>query len=157
MKKESRVQSTHYAGRLSEYQLYGNPDRRFAEYERDEFNAYQNFLYKRALFGLTIYSADELSIMHWDKKKRIVKVHTRTQNVLNLWKQEIINSSVNKVLSSLFYHSRFVKEMVEKFGSDTDPNYISKVSFKDLGITKKDIVTKLMEEKILPVNFYELE
>ena len=47
--------------------------------------------------------------------------------------------------------------MVEKFGNDTDPNYISRVSFKDLGITKRDIVTKLMEEKILPVNFYELE
>ncbi|NBP16059.1 hypothetical protein EBU95_16985 [bacterium] len=157
MKKQSRVQPTEYSGRLSEYQLYGNPDRRFVEYERDEFNAYQNFLYKRALFGLSVYSTDELSIMHWDKKKRILKVHTRTQNVLNLWKQEMINSTVNKLLSNLFYHSAFVKEMIEKFGSDTDPEYISRVSFKDLGVSKKAIVTKLIEEKILPVNFYELE
>jgi len=152
----SRVQPTEYSGKLSEYQLYGNPSQRFVEYERDEFNAYQNFLYKRALFGLSVYSAEELSIMHWDKKKRIQKVHLRTQNVLNLWKQEIINSTVNKIFSTLFFHSSFAKDMVEKFGNDTDPNYISKVNFKELGIDKRQIVTKLIQEKILPVNFYEL-
>lgn len=156
MKKQSRVQPTEYSGRLSEYQLYGNPNQRFVEYERDEFNSYQNFLYKRALFGLSVYSAEELSIMHWDKKKRIQKVHLRTQNVLNLWKQEIINSTVNKIFSTLFFHSSFAKDMVEKFGNDTDPNYISKVNFKELGIDKRQIVTKLIQEKILPVNFYEL-
>jgi len=67
MKRQSRVQPADYSGKLSEYQLYGNPNQRFVEYERDEFNTYQNFLYKRALFGLSVYSADELSIMHWDK------------------------------------------------------------------------------------------
>jgi hypothetical protein len=46
--------------------------------------------------------------------------------------------------------------MVEKFGNDTDPNYISKVNFKELGVDKRQIVTKLIQEKILPVNFYEL-
>ena len=41
-------------------------------------------------------------------------------------------------------------------GNDTDPNYISKVNFKELGVDKRQIVTKLIQEKILPVNFYEL-
>jgi hypothetical protein len=152
----SRVQPTEYSGKLSDYQLYGSPSQRFVEYERDEFNAYQNFLYKRALFGLSVYSAEELSIMHWDKKKRILKVHSRTQNVLNLWKQEIINSTVNKIFSTLFHHSSFAKDMVDKFGNDTDPEYISKVNFKDLGVQKRQVIAKLIQEKILPSNFHEL-
>lgn len=156
MKKQSRVQPVEYSGRLSDYQLYGRPNQRFVEYERDEFNSYQNFLYKRALFGLSVYSAEELSKMHWDKKKRIQKVHLRTQTVLNLWKQELINSTVNKIFATLFHHSSFVKDMIEKFGDDTDPNYISKVNFKDLGIDKRQVVSKLIQEKILPANFYEL-
>jgi hypothetical protein len=156
MKKQSCVQPVQYSGRMSDYQLYGKGAERFVEYEKDEFNNYQNFLYKRALFGLSVYSKEDLSIMHWDKKKRIQKVHIRTQNVLNLWKQEIVNSTVNKIFSTLFHHSSFVKDMVEKFGDDTDPNYISKVNFKDLGIEKRQVVTKLIQERILPVNFYEL-
>ena len=94
--------------------------------------------------------------MHWDKKKRIQKVHQRTQNVLNLWKQEIVNGTVNKFFSHIFHHSPLAKEMVEKFGSDTDPDYISHVNFKDLGLEKKQVVSKLVQEKILPANFYEL-
>jgi hypothetical protein len=156
MKKQSCVQPVVYSGRLSDYQLYGKKIERFVEYEKDEFNDYQNFLYKRALFGLSVYSKEEISIMHWDKKKRILKVHSRTQSVLNLWKQEIINSTVNKIFSTLFHHSSFVKDMIENFGTDTDPTYISKVNFKDLGIDKRQIVVKLIQEKILPVNFYEL-
>jgi len=155
-KKRSHVQPSIYNGELSDYQTFGNRQEGYVEYERDEFNAYQNFLYKRALYGLSVYSAAELSIMHGDKRKRILKVHTRTQNVLNLWKQEMVNGMVNTIFSSLFHHSKFAKQIVEKFGTETDQNYISSVDFKSLGVEKKQIVSKLMQEKILPANFYEL-
>ena len=49
------------------------------QFEKDPFNSYQNFLYKRALFGLSVYQKDELEKMHWDKKRRIEKVHQRAQ------------------------------------------------------------------------------
>lgn len=155
-KKRSEVQPSAYDGKLSDYQLFGNRQHGYVEYEKDEFNAYQNFLYKRALFGLSVYSAEELSIMHGDKKKRVFKVHTRTQKVLNLWKQEMVNNMVNSIFNDLFHHSKFAREMVEKFGTETDQSYISDVDFKSLGVEKKQIVSKLIREKILPVNFYEL-
>jgi hypothetical protein len=47
--------------------------------------------------------------------------------------------------------------MVEIFANHTDPEYISTLEFKDLGISKKDIVIKLIQEKVLPNNFYELK
>jgi hypothetical protein len=34
-----------------------------------------------------------------------------------------------------------------------DPKFICNLSFKDLGITKKDIINKLMQENLLPQNF----
>ena len=152
-------QKVIYTGRLSEYQSYGNKihKKRYVEYERDEFNSYQNFLYKRALFGLSVYQEEELSKMHWDKKKRIQKVHERAQSVLNVWKQELANKWAADGLREVFHHSSLIKNMVEIFANHTDPEYISTLEFKDLGIDKKDIVKKLIQEKVLPNNFYELK
>lgn len=148
-----------YTGRLPEYQKYGNnyQKKRYVEYEQDEFNQYQNFLYKRAIFGLSVYSPEELEKMHWDKKKRIQKVHARAQNVLNIWKQQLTNAWAMEVLSKMFHHSQLVKDLVESFGNQVDPNYISPLEFKSLGVSKKNIVEKLIAEKILPTNFYELK
>jgi hypothetical protein len=150
-------QKVVYEGRFGAYQKYGNKFQKSqVQFEKDPFNAYQNFLYKRAMFGLSVYGEEELSKMHWDKKKRIQKVHTRCQEMLNVWKQELANNRVNKMLSSLFWHSSLVKDMLDKFALDTDPNYISNLEFKDLGISKQEIVAKLIQEKILPYNFYQL-
>lgn len=153
----STYQKVNYDGRLGSYQRYGNKlQRQPIQYEKDPFNSYQNFLYKRALFGLAVYSQEELVKMHTDKKKRIEKVHGRAQNILNLWKQELTNEWAVKLLNTLFWHSEFVKDFSQKFGNDTDPEYISKVDFKSLGISKVDVVNKLIQEKILPNNFYQL-
>jgi hypothetical protein len=155
-KQRSHVQPTEYSGKMRDYQLFGNGKKQFVDYERDEFNAYQNFLYKRALFGLSVYSAEELSVMHWDKKRRIQKVHSRTQVILNVWKQQIVSDTINNLLSRLFYNSPMVKDLVNNVGDVTDPTYISTIQFKDLGVKKQDIVAKLIEEKVLPSNFYDL-
>ena len=150
-----KYQKVVYEGRLSSYQKYGTSFNK-VQFEKDPFNSYQNFLYKRALFGLSVYQKEELDKMHWDKKRRIEKVHERAQKVLNLWKQEMTNQWLGTILSTVFHHSSFVKELNEKFGSETDEQYISKVDFKSLGISKQQVVEKLIQEKILPANFYQL-
>ena len=150
-------QKVIYDGRFGAYQKYGNKFQKSqVQFEKDQFNAYQNFLYKRAIFGLSVYGEEELSKMHWDKRKRIEKVHTRCQSILNIWKQELANKTVNNALSSLFWHSSLVKDLLDKFATDTDPEYISNLQFKDLGISKQDVVNKLIQEKILPYNFHQL-
>jgi hypothetical protein len=150
-----KYQKVVYEGRLSSYQKYGTSFNK-VQFEKDPFNSYQNFLYKRALFGLSVYQKEELDKMHWDKKRRIEKVHERAQKVLNLWKQEMTNQWLGTILSTVFHHSSFVKELNEKFGSETDEQYISKVDFKSLGVSKQQVVEKLIQEKILPANFYQL-
>ena len=154
----SSYQKVVYEGRLGNYQRYGKTvSKKQIEYEKDPFNAYQNFLYKRALFGLSVYGEEELNKMHWDKKNRIQKVHKRAQDVLNSWKQELVNDWTSTILSKIFWHSKLVKDYKEKFASNTDPSYISTVEFKELGVTKTQIIDKLIKEKILPSNFYQLK
>lgn len=153
----STYQKVVYTGNLSEYQTKGNRYvKHNIQYERDMFNQYQNFLYKRALFGLSVYSPEELEKMHWDKKKRIQKVHERAQLTLNIWKQLRTHDLLSDFLCKVFHHSSLAKDFREKFANEVDPNYISPVEFKSLGISKQDIVEKLIQEKILPGNFYQL-
>ncbi len=150
-------QKVVYNGRLAEYQRFGNQYKRsHVEYERDKYNSYQNFLYKRALFGMSVYTEEEKAKMHTDKIKRISKVHERAQQILNIWKQELTHHYTAEIMLKLFHHSRIVKDYTEKFAGVTDPDYISTMEFKTLGITKDDIIQKLIEERILPFNFFKL-
>lgn len=117
---------------------------------------YQNFLYKRALFGLNIYTEDELSVMHELKKKRIKRVHQKTQYILNTWKQEMCNQFTNDLLKTYFPNSELALEIVTESVEETSEHFVNKTSMKQLGVSKTDIINKLIEYKILPGNFYTL-
>jgi hypothetical protein len=153
----TRRDRTDYTGKLSDFQQLGNTFKeiRYAEFERDPFNDHQNFLYKRALFGLKVYTQDELSSMHQDKRNRIIRVYSRTQKVLNLFKQEVVNAKTNELFSLLFPKSPITKDLTENHNY-TDPKFINTISFKDLGVSKHMLVERLILEKILPHNFYNL-
>lgn len=155
-KVSERRDRTEYAGKLNDFQQLGNTFKeiRYAELEKDPFNAQQNFLYKRALFGLKMYTEDEVAAMHADKKKRIIKVYTRAQRVLNLYKQHLVNEKTNRLMSLFFPNSPITKEFEQH--NYVDPKFVNTISFKDLGVSKRQIVDRLISEKILPVNFYNL-
>jgi hypothetical protein len=114
----------------------------------------QNFLYYRALYGLKMYSPEEIKTMHKQKRKRIAKVQQRTQNVLNIWKQTKLLQFTKSVFS-LFPNSKLVTGIMEAY-QEPDPTFVCNSSFKELGITKEDVVAKLLEEGLLPKNFYQL-
>ena len=106
------------------------------------------------MFGLKMYTQDEIKAMHWQKRNRIKKVHKRTQSVLNLWKQELMIEKTNKLFQIFFPDSTITQALLS--ASDVDPEFRNKLDFKTLGITKKDVVNKLQEENLLPHNFAEL-
>jgi hypothetical protein len=151
---------------LHEYRIYGTRNVKHVRivgevikysqvYERDPYSQVQNFLYKRAMFGLKMYTAEEIETMHWEKRTRIQKVYKRAQQVLNLWKQELANDWSNHLLQVLFPKSQLIKELVE--GSFVDPAFKNTVTFDDLGVTKDKIIAKLHEEGVLPQDFYSLK
>ena len=126
-------------------------------YEVDEFNVYQNFLYKRALFGLSMYTPEEVRVMHWDKKNRIERVNRHAKNVLNLWKQEMSIVLTNHLFETKFPRSPFLGELLGIFKNATDIHFLNTLTFKQLKISKRQIVEKLMLEGVLPKDFFSLK
>lgn len=126
-------------------------------YEKDPYNSRQNFLYKRALIGVGVYNSAEIADMSNDKLKRINKIHRKTQTVLNLWKQEVLIGKSNKLIAGLFSVPQY--GLLKEILNDTaiDKEFVCTLSFKDLGITKNSVINRLITEKILPKNFYELK
>lgn len=125
--------------------------------KRDSYTTHQNFLYNRALYGLSTYTPEEVVIMLPEKRKRIIQIHKKTQKILNLWKQEIVNILANKIFTDIFPDMEITRCLVEIYGTEGDPEYINNMSFKSLKISKKQIISKLIESKILPKNFNELK
>lgn len=132
---------------------FDSPNSRF---EKDAFNATQNFLYKRVMFGLRVYSPEEVTKMNFAKKKRIEKVHLRCQHVLNIWKQQLCNAYTNSIFQSLFPNTEMGKFFYVKHHDTVDPSFMNTLNFKDMGITKFQIVDKLLAEGVLPKDFYSL-
>lgn len=133
-----------YQGSLSKYQTQGT-----VEYQKANNNTkYQNLLYERAMFGLGVYSKEEIQAMPPEKRKRILKVHKRTKRIINTWKQEMITTLSNHVFATLFPNMALAKSFLKDPG--VDPDIHCDMDLADLGITKKDIILKLLEEKILP-------
>lgn len=115
------------------------------------YTHYQNFLYQRALYGLKVYNKEELAVMNKQKRKRIQSVHQRAQQVLNIWKQQEL-IAFGKVIFNLFPNSKLAKDILATY-NEPDPTFICNISFKELGITKEDIINKFLETGILPRNF----
>ena len=124
-------------------------------YESDGYNQYQNYLYKRALHGLSALTEQELATMCSKKRQRIINVYKRAQVVLNKLKQQATINYSNFVFKTLFPNSPITEFLLAH--NETDEKVINTLNFKDLGIDKKQIITIFMLEGILPKNFLSLE
>ena len=127
-----------------------------SRFEKDPYNSYQNFLYNRALFGLSIYSQDEISKMSIEKKKRINKSYKKCQVVVNLLKQEVTNQMANDFFVRIFPGMEITNSLVNYFGTEGHPDHVNNMSFKMLKMNKTLIITRLIEKKVLPKNFNQL-
>lgn len=149
---EKRKERFEYVGKLEEYQL--TPKRTMVQYEVDQYSSYQNYLYKRALYGLSSITEQELATMCSKKKKRIERVYLKGQQVINLHKQKLTNSITNLLFERLFPQSPLTEFFLSN--TETDEKFKNTLNFKDLNITKDDIIRIFIEEGVLPKNFMEI-
>ena len=128
---------------------------KYQDFEQDKYSTYQNYLYKRALYGLDSLSVEELNNMCSKKKSRIINVYNRAQIVVNNYKHKVTKQLTDKLLSSLFPNSSLISELNSY--DIIDNNYKNTLTFKDLCIHKDQLVELFMTEGILPKNFLSLE
>ena len=124
-------------------------------YEQDGYSAYQNYLYKRALYGLDALTEKELATMCSKKKQRIINVYKRAQVTLNKFKQHITIKYSNAIFETLFPNSPITQFLLAD--TETDEKFKNTLTFKDLGIEKQDIIAIFIAEGILPKNFFDLK
>jgi hypothetical protein len=124
-------------------------------YQQDRYNQYQNYLYKRALYGLSALTQDELATMCSKKKQRIINVYKKAQVVINKLKQQATISYTNFIFETLFPKSPITQALLAE--TETDDALINKLNFKDLGIEKSQIITIFIAEGVLPKNFLSLD
>jgi fructose-bisphosphate aldolase class 1 len=138
---------------IKDYQLHAG--KTYMQYETDGYSQYQNYLYKRALYGLSALSEQELATMCSKKRQRVINVYKRAQVVINKLKQEFTIQYTNLLFKTLFPNSPITDALLAN--SETDEKFKNTLTFKDLGIEKKDIITIFIAEGILPKNFLSLD
>ena len=137
---------------IKDYQMYSG--KTYIQYEQDKYSTYQNYLYKRALYGLNALEQKELAIMCSKKKQRIINVYKRAQLVLNITKQKATIHYTNLLFKTLFPKSPFTQILLTE--TETDEKFKNTLTFKDLKISKDDIISIFINEGILPKNFLSL-
>ena len=148
----TKKQKFEYSGKLEEYQLYKG--KTYTQYETDKYTEYQNFLYKRALYGLKSLPQAEVDKMSKQKKIRITRVHRRAQRILNEAKQRKVITITNRIFAKWFPDTKFTKFMLGN--TDTDVKVRNTLNFKDLNIDKDEIIRIFIDEGILSKNFLSL-
>ena len=138
---------------IKDYQL--SAGKMYIQYETDGYSQYQTYLYKRALYGLDALTQQELATMCSKKKQRIINVYKRAQVVLNKFKQELSIQYTNLLFKTLFPNSPITDALLAN--TETDEKFKNTLTFKDLGIEKKDIISIFIAEGILPKNFLSLD
>ena len=137
---------------VKHYQLHAG--KTYMQYEQDKYSVYQNYLYKRALYGLDALTQQELATMCGKKKQRIINVFKRSQSVLNTYKQKVTIYYTNNLFKSLFPNSNLTKSFLML--NETDEKFKNTLTFKDLNISKDQIITIFITEGVLPKNFLSL-
>lgn len=137
---------------LKNYQI--NAGKTYIKYESDGYSQYQNYLYKRALYGLNSLSEDEITTMCSKKKQRIINVYKKAQLAINKLKQQVTIDYSNFIFKTLFPDSPITDALLAD--TETDEKFVNTLNFKDLGIEKDQIITIFITEGVLPKNFLSL-
>ena len=141
-----------YSDYVEHVQVHGTP--KHPRIEEPVFNKVQQQLYSEAVYGLNVYSYTQIQEMPEQRKKEIIKRYTITQRILNKWKQSIVQKAVDDFFVTLFPRSPILKEFAKV--DSYDPKYLDRHTFRELGISQKDVVLKLIEKGMLPTNFFQL-
>jgi len=120
-----------------------------------KLNPQQHFLFKRVLHGLRLYKKEEIDAMHWDKKRRIIKVWKRSQDIINRWKQKLCYNDSNKIFA-IFKNSKLGKAFMDEPFYYL-PDYKNKLTLKELGIEYEHLIVKFIDEGLLPKKYFDIK
>lgn len=143
---------------LNDLQLYGNKLNGLS-YQRVteiEFNTLQQRMYKRLVYGIENIPKAEILTIDRKERERIIARHTKAQEVINIYKNEVMAITCDKIFGQIFWNSPIAKEMVAYSSNPEALKEENTLSFRELGIKKHQLATKFIESGLLPINFFQL-
>jgi hypothetical protein len=155
----TRAERVYYQGKILDHHIKAEVNRPskyrpyYQQYEKSPYNYAQNLLYKRVLYGLSMFSKEDLAKMNSVEKSKINSVHKKAQRELNLWKNRLLKERTD-IIFSIFTNSSLAKKLLEP--KKPTNNYMNTLNFADLGVSKPDIINHFVEVGILPNNFNKL-
>ena len=154
-KQISELKRGRFIMNLKKIEIYDEYMSHDREIHYQKLNPRQHFMFKRVLHGLRLYTKDEIEKMHWDKKRRIIKVWKRSQDVINRWKQKLCFNDSNKIFA-IFKNSKLGRQFYEEPFYYL-PDYNNKLTLKELGIQYEHVIVKFIAEGLLPKNFFDIK
>ena len=89
------------------------------------------------------------------KRRRIIKVWKRAQNVINEWKQLVCHKDATKIFS-IFVGSELGKAFHD-VPFEYMPDYRNKLTLKQCGIEYEHLIVKFIDEGLLPKNYLNIK
>ena len=137
---------------VQEKQLEPKP--KYQQIEKSIFTPQQQKLYALSIYGLSVFTTEEVKNLPAKERIRIVSNYKKIQAFLNKWKQELVEAKTNSLLLSIFHNSKIIKQFCSINGYDE--KYTDRHTFKELGLTQQVIAERLVKEGLLPNNFFKL-
>lgn len=142
-------------------QLYGNAYKgvQAQDFEDNRYNALQNSLYQRCVYGLKVVPVQELAKLSVWEKVKIQYNHVKTQRLINLSKWKATSTMISQVFDKLFPRKSPSLQNFLQIGHDVTPEDNREINLGDLKLIggKSNLIKKMIENEILPADFYSLK
>lgn len=120
----------------------------------DKLTPGQSMLYSVALSGLKALSPDQESKLSKYEKREITLLANRANRVLNYWKTQVVTNSISVLFNKLFANAPTTSAVSILMQPIVDSEFSPEISFRELGISRIQIIQKLIRHGVLPVDFY---
>jgi hypothetical protein len=130
------------------------PVKKYQQITKPVFNRMQQKIYAKTVYGLNAYTHEQIVAMPKLKRQMIISKHSKVQQVLNQWKQELAAAKVDSLLAFLFPKSKITKVFSSVNGYEKQ--MMDRHSFKELGLDQQTIAKKLLDEKLLQQDFFNI-
>ena len=117
-----------------------------------ELNPIQRSMYRRLMYGLKEYSAEQIAAMSHAALERVQRDHKRCSQVLHRLKCDRYFGPYDKLLNALFQH-------IPKLGTKSTDYMVrlpGEATLNKLKISTEEVIACLIAAKLLPADFLSL-
>ena len=118
------------------------------------FNALQESMYRRVMYGLREYSQEQLAGMNGAERAKIVRDHGKCERLVHRLKVETVHGPATRLINACFPHLR------DKIGTKAS-DYLLKLppgaTLNKLRIEARTVAELLVTHRLLPRNFFSLQ